>query len=99
MFSRATFMPAATSSRIFSSELVAGPMVHTIFARLTSVSLVVWGTARAAGGVLAGNGLRVPRKHEDPAVNGWVLVVIAAWLRPSTDGPSAGSERAGWSNR
>ena len=36
MLSRATSMPASTSSRIFSGVFTAGPRVHTIFALRTS---------------------------------------------------------------
>ena len=47
-FIRATSMPAATRSRIFSGVAVAGPRVQTIFARrLTFHSLVPF--ARSSG--------------------------------------------------
>src|SRR4051812_50228510 len=44
MFSRATSMPAYTSSRIRRSLAVAGPSVQTIFALLTAATLATFGT-------------------------------------------------------
>ena len=47
MFSRATSMPASTSSRIFSGVATAGPRVHTILALRTALNLASVGSFQA----------------------------------------------------
>ena len=47
MFSRATSIPASTSSRIFSGVPTAGPRVHTIFALRTAPNLARVGSIQA----------------------------------------------------